>query len=216
MVVIVSLRRRSFQRATLEATVKQARSVAAASSDLSTVTADKSSPLSRVWDVITNTKVKPNLRSSWFFVSRLWVLLQVPQRYHVRCRVLAVWPSEISEFTYFVPGHASLGSGSGLEATSSQPAHKYFFSMCLDDGTGSLVAVVCDKDAVCGDPTLTGRTRFYLCWMFLSQELFLPGMPPVDFKVNSVSAQLLSDKVGVGLCCFLVVLTEVICALVDS
>jgi hypothetical protein len=72
---------------------------------------------------------------------------KVPNKYRLRCRVTAVWPENVKDFTRVLAPSQEAGSGEVVSAPS-QPLHQYFFTLCLDDGTGSLVAIVTGEHGV--------------------------------------------------------------------
>ncbi len=69
----------------------------------------------------------------------------MPNKYRLRCRVLAFWPADLAGLC--IRRAPSLSSSDSEDHRGSL---EYFFTLCLDDGTGSLVAIVCGEHAVGG------------------------------------------------------------------
>lgn len=181
----------------------------ASNRQVATVVENKAAPYTSLYTVLTSTAVRRPVPhcpppSAAYAPPPLTLRYQVPSKFRVRCRVTEVWPAAVEALTYVADrAGAAAGSGStGGSADTDKPSHKYFFTLCLDDGTGSVVAIVEGREAVrctpyTSDDSVSTRARACVCLCVCAcQELFLPGSPPMDFRANNLSAQLLAAKLG--------------------
>ena len=110
---------------------------------------------------------------------------QVPNKFRVRCRVIGTWPEVVEEVSVPVAPRATPSGDGGVLVSDSQPRWRYLFTLCLDDGTGSLVAIVTDDDAVSGAvahlSVARGRAEKWRCAVETRGGWclgFIPAMPP--------------------------------------
>ena len=152
----------------------------------SVIIVNKAAPFTSIYDVVMSPKVRARLafrarsgvrhvrRRGWRLCVCVLPCVQVPNKFRIKCRVSAFWPASVLDFTYLQPaGSSSQGSAGSDSLKSSQPSYKYFFTLCLEDGTGAIVVHVDGSEA----------------------EELLIGSPPLDFRTNDISAKLLDAKV---------------------